>query len=1245
MPGSATSLGSLSSPSPSLSPPPAGSAGQPEIASNGLGTDSELSELTEEEQEAEKQKRKRPKTTRRSLNHTRRSARGGASARGRGRKRGTLVPPAMWEWVPKPSEEEEEEEEASGPPRAMEEEEEDDGSRTPRSSAHHRSNHHPTVHDDDDGEPDGDGGSPPRDTNHVSSGGGENDAAESGEEEVADGLRPIRRLIRRPLPQSKRSERGDESSGTEDDEDDANATRKRPADEEGVEEDDAAMSDQQDDAADVESEDEDTEPEAEPAKTASVDRDGPPSHDASKVSATPHVNGDMDIDATTPTNESGGPVVDDPPANPPASTVAVNATEDSPQSPSPSHSGANTPASSRSPSPTPPPPTRSPPREAQETNKASTTQEAKPLQNGIKEGTESTLPTATTTTKHVPPPLDLSKVHASTAEPDAEPDIDVDADPDPDRSAEDIDVDDVSPDNDLEAELESDLQPAHRAEALDVLARIELKFSLLRERLYVEKMETLAWEESLVMESTHPELIHLQTELSNRRDKRLELASRRQEYEITHVTKRRKLDEDATWSWWKVARDELQIDMISETNRRRRQLERDRKALERPQPIRRIPQYPQEVPPPPTLRQIAKTFPHTQRRDKNGTAFTGPLYYPEVTSLTPAEVSSDIEMIYQHRRAVHVLSDSQIVYHAAYDQTNDGPAMSSFTNRMPPTASLQHPVTLISPQNHPTIPGSEPGPSRDPHVQHPLGYINGQDVSGHSQQLPIHNSIYGTNGDYLGQTNRRSISPVHLLPNGSTKQNGTWGTAANVSSDWPGDASRREMPIGEDEERMRIRRERDKRDKDRDRERDQEMERKDHAASYPHQGGPIRHAASHPPHQHVHAHPNQLPHHHNGPHHHHHHHHHFHHHHHSHNQPSSHPSIPPASSDVSPTHPPTRDYDTPRPQSGPPHAPEIINLTSNKPPLSHWKSDDPLEYRDGRPKSSHPGPSQPDERERPLATPFVLSSSHTIHQNHPTMNPANGTHSPRGAWNDEANLRLPPPSGTSPLGYQDGHPHSPGPSRYSSLSTLPNRVPPPPPQGLNKPGSLGLSPPRTRAIPQSPPPLHPNNSIHSPPRFGPQPSRLSPNLKLPHTSSPSLPTSKSLPAAAGGNIGSSNSTIYSPRLAGPGRTSTPTGLNTTADKHTSGASNMFSGSSRTASPLTAGLPYQSPSSHSGIPPLPSRSLNNVNGILGDRDRDREREREKEREWDRERDHRIPPPRSPMLSAPTKMKVAQIVDGH
>jgi hypothetical protein len=148
--------------------------------------------------------------------------------------------------------------------------------------------------------------------------------------------------------------------------------------------------------------------------------------------------------------------------------------------------------------------------------------------------------------------------------------------PEPDGSVEDLEADEPEPDQDMEMELESDLQPAHRAEALDVLATVELKFALLRERVYVEKMEGLAWEEALVSEGafghsflvheslltaarlvsdrpgSHPELIHLHTELSKRRDKRLELATRKRAYEMTSVGKRRALEEDATWSWWKV---------------------------------------------------------------------------------------------------------------------------------------------------------------------------------------------------------------------------------------------------------------------------------------------------------------------------------------------------------------------------------------------------------------------------------------------------------------------------------------------------------------------------------------------------------------------------------------------------------------------------------------------------------------------------------------------------------------------
>jgi hypothetical protein len=51
---------------------------------------------------------------------------------------------------------------------------------------------------------------------------------------------------------------------------------------------------------------------------------------------------------------------------------------------------------------------------------------------------------------------------------------------------------------------------------------------------------------------SHPELLHLHSELSRRRDKRIELAARRRSYDIANILKRRRAEESAVWSWWMV---------------------------------------------------------------------------------------------------------------------------------------------------------------------------------------------------------------------------------------------------------------------------------------------------------------------------------------------------------------------------------------------------------------------------------------------------------------------------------------------------------------------------------------------------------------------------------------------------------------------------------------------------------------------------------------------------------------------
>ena len=63
----------------------------------------------------------------------------------------------------------------------------------------------------------------------------------------------------------------------------------------------------------------------------------------------------------------------------------------------------------------------------------------------------------------------------------------------------------------------------------------------------------------------HPELIHLDEELSKRRDKRLELASRRRTYEVNDAVKRNRAAGNAVWSWWKVSQSLGRLDFGIDT--------------------------------------------------------------------------------------------------------------------------------------------------------------------------------------------------------------------------------------------------------------------------------------------------------------------------------------------------------------------------------------------------------------------------------------------------------------------------------------------------------------------------------------------------------------------------------------------------------------------------------------------------------------------------------------------------------
>jgi hypothetical protein len=68
--------------------------------------------------------------------------------------------------------------------------------------------------------------------------------------------------------------------------------------------------------------------------------------------------------------------------------------------------------------------------------------------------------------------------------------------------SESLDHDDQTHLDDVD-DADHELHAADRADALDALAELELKFSLVRQRIYIDKMNELSREESMVHDGTH----------------------------------------------------------------------------------------------------------------------------------------------------------------------------------------------------------------------------------------------------------------------------------------------------------------------------------------------------------------------------------------------------------------------------------------------------------------------------------------------------------------------------------------------------------------------------------------------------------------------------------------------------------------------------------------------------------------------------------------------------------------------
>ncbi|KAJ1304446.1 hypothetical protein OPQ81_005593 [Rhizoctonia solani] len=237
-----------------------------------------------------------------------------------------------------------------------------------------------------------------------------------------------------------------------------------------------------------------------------------------------------------------------------------------------------------------------------------------------------------------PAPGDDSKASIDP-EPEPEPEEEPEQEPEPEPEP--------GPEPEAEIEIDPDMQPPHRAEALDVLAAMEVRFAELRERLYADKMEEAAREEAMILDGTHPELVFFQRELDARRARRKQLAETRRALEIDWCATMRRAEEAAAWSEWRHARDELRDNMRTECARKRRRLEREKRSAERPANVRPIPAAPASLPQPPSLKSLLKLHANPQRASVPVRAT------PSLTPLSYAEAISDLEQMTPRRTAFY----------------------------------------------------------------------------------------------------------------------------------------------------------------------------------------------------------------------------------------------------------------------------------------------------------------------------------------------------------------------------------------------------------------------------------------------------------------------------------------------------------------------------------------------------------------------------------------------------------------
>lgn len=187
----------------------------------------------------------------------------------------------------------------------------------------------------------------------------------------------------------------------------------------------------------------------------------------------------------------------------------------------------------------------------------------------------------------------------------------------------------------------------HRQEALEQLTRIELGFVMLRQRLYVERLEELERESDMIQQGTHPEIQMLHTLIDARKEKRLGylqewLRNNQREHEL-----RASAEEKIAWVNWRDQAATIRHRMMCEMDRKRRRLEREKRMLDAPQPTRRYQPFETEFAhKPPSYSRRTRHMPDQYMAEGMSLRDTRSFVaYPDVRGLEDYDVWMDLEQM------------------------------------------------------------------------------------------------------------------------------------------------------------------------------------------------------------------------------------------------------------------------------------------------------------------------------------------------------------------------------------------------------------------------------------------------------------------------------------------------------------------------------------------------------------------------------------------------------------------------